>query len=190
MKSTADFIYELYYFSVTGDCWFDEEELKPYLLDKTRYTLYRGLFLPTSEIKVGNVIEQWGACSHWTANFGVANDYMKVCNQEEYVAEYGRERGTDGSFEEGIKLFSKVLMRLQGASNVLPLGRTLLNHSNDPEFIRVLEECQSLNDFRDSLMDIIKEEEYSFFDCDFKITSVEKFGDIWCVDVVQAPRNT
>lgn len=188
MKLNAKLAYDLYYFSTTGDGWFNESDLKPYMLDKCRYTLYRGLFLPTEEVRVGNVIEQLEACSHWTSNIHVANSFIKVCNQEEYVSEYGAERGTDGSFEEGFRLFSKVLMCMQGSVNALSLGRTLLRHSNDPEFIRIMQEHQVWDDFKDSLMDIIKEEEYSFFDYDFLITDVEKFGDVWCVDVVQAPK--
>lgn len=188
MKFDAKFAYDLYYFSTTGDSWFGEEELKPYMVDKCRYTLYRGLFLPTEEIRAGNVIEQWGACSHWTSNIHVANSFIKVCNTEEYVAEYGLGRGTDGSFEEGFKLFSKVIMCMQGSVNALPLGRTLLRHSNDPEFIRIMREHEVWDDFKDSLMDIIKEDEYSFFGYDFLITNVEKFGDVWCLDVVQTPK--
>ena len=189
MKRDAKFAYDLYYFSTTGDCLFGEEELKPYMVDKCRYTLYRGLFLPTEELKIGNVIKQFCACSHWTANIHVAHDCITICNMKEYVAKYGAERGTDGSFEEGFKFFSKVIMCMQGSVNALPLGRTLLRHSNDPEFIQIMQKNQVWNDFKDSLMDIIKEDEYSFFDYDFLITDVEKFGDEWCVDVVQTPKN-
>lgn len=188
MKRNAKFAYDLYYFSVTEDRLFDEKDLKPYMVDKCRYVLYRGLFLPTEDIKVGNVIEQWGSCSHWTANFGVANSFIKVCNTKECVAEYGKSKGTDGSFEEGIRLFSKVIMRLHGAENVLPLGRTILRHSNDPEFTRIMKEHHVWDNFKDSLVDIINEEGYSFFDCGFLVISAERFGDIWCLEVVQAPK--
>ena len=188
MERNAKLAYNLYHFSVTGEKLFDENELKPYMLNHCRFTLYRGLLLPTSELKVGGVIEQWGACSHWTANIHVALSFTKVCDKDGHIVQFGLGDLYSWQLREGLNPLSKAVLRLQGAENVLPLGRFILRHSNDSEFAQFMKDNCVWDGFKNSLMDIIKEEEYSLFDYNFVITSVEKFGDLWCVDVIQTPK--
>jgi hypothetical protein len=147
--------------------------------------LYRGLPLPTDSLKVGEVIEQWGDGTHWSCEQSVAETFSGLRADEDFVERYGKEHGTDGSYEEGIKLFSRVVMRLDGATNVLPVGKILDRHRDDAEFISQADRYNVLS--WETLDDIVNEKEYSIHDSDFEITAVDSSGEIIIVNVKQVP---
>lgn len=179
----------LYKFAVTGDVYVldTSDELDACKVLDYKGSIYRGLYLPTETIVKDGIIEEWNGCTHWASDIDTAKRFLAGYEAEEYVEEYGLEHGTDGSFEEGFKLFSKVIMCVENPKDVLPLGRVLDEFLRDnPGFVSALEEYEF--DSNDSVEDIIKEDEFSLFGYDFRIKDVEVVDGVYYVKVDQIER--
>lgn len=181
---------ELYRFAITGDCDYLNGTLLNNFKQKEMvdFSIYRGLYLPTEILNVGSCVEEWNGCSHWTSNEEIAKKFLAGYEAEEYVEEYGLEHGTDGSFEEGFKLFSKVLMKITSPKDVLPVGR-LLDYCNSKSEVFKTALLEDEFDSNNTLEDIIAEDEFSLFGYNFEIKSIQKNDDIYYIDVIQVERS-
>lgn len=91
------------------------------LYTKSSGPIYRGLYLPKEWLTPGHIIEEWTGSTHWSKSEHVAKRFSTSTEGEDFMREYGNERGLN-SISEILPLFEPVILVLDEPVRSLDLG--------------------------------------------------------------------
>lgn len=91
------------------------------LYTKSSGPIYRGLYLPKEWLTPGHIIEEWTGSTHWSKSEHVAKRFSTSTEGEDFMREYGEERGLN-SISEILPLFEPVILVLDEPVRSLDLG--------------------------------------------------------------------
>lgn len=125
-------------------------DLSP-LYTKSSCPIYRGLYLPKEWLTPGHIIEEWTGSTHWSKSESVAKRFSTSTEGEDFMLEYGEERGLN-SISEILPLFEPVILVLDEpvrsldlgvyldvlAQNGYDTGSCFLNGENDEQEVSVI----------------------------------------------------
>ena len=125
-------------------------DLSP-LYTKSSCPIYRGLYLPKEWLTPGHIIEEWTGSTHWSKLESVAKRFSTSTEGEDFMLEYGEERGLN-SISEILPLFEPVILVLDEpvrsldlgvyldvlAQNGYDTGSCFLNGENDEQEVSVI----------------------------------------------------
>lgn len=121
------------------------------LYTKSSCPIYRGLYLPKEWLTPGHIIEEWTGSTHWSKSEHVAKRFSTSTEGEDFMREYGEERGLN-SISEILPLFAPVILVLDEpvrsldlgvyldvlAQNGYDTGSCFLNGENDEQEVSVI----------------------------------------------------
>lgn len=86
--------------------------------------IYRGLYLPKEWLSSGFVIEEWTGSTHWTRSESVAKRFSTSMDGEDFILEYGEDKGLY-NLSEILPLFEPVILVQNQIIQSLDLGKYL-----------------------------------------------------------------
>lgn len=122
LQSIIDFADDLIEFADSG-LIDNVRDLSP-LFTSSSYSIYRGLYLPKEWLCSGFVIEEWTGSTHWTKSESVAKRYSTSMDGEDFMLEYGEDKGLY-NLSEILPLFEPVILVMNQSVRSLDLGNYL-----------------------------------------------------------------
>lgn len=86
--------------------------------------IYRGLYLPKEWLSSGFIIEEWTGSTHWTRSESVAKRFSTSMDGEDFILEYGEDKGLY-NLSEILPLFEPVILVMNQTVRSLDLGNYL-----------------------------------------------------------------